>query len=243
MSKVFCIAFAAAVAMALPICATAGPYSTNFEGFALGPVDGQDGWVNDCVGYSAIDPVIANDPTGGGHGKVLQIDPPTDELDYAWSGAFRACGDLVAEGVSRFELSWDQWRTGFADILWIVENPDLTGWQAQEWDGSIYPISTDLLPSAALAAQEWQNIRLAFDVDAGTLEGFIDNVSFGTATGQTFDKFRGIDFQVMVTWGGVAGPNCIDNVSLVVTEPVPEPSSLLALAGLLPGLALLRRRK
>jgi hypothetical protein len=243
MSKTLCIVFAAAVAMTLSMCAVAGPYATDFESFTLGLVDGQDGWVNDNTGYSFIDPTIVSDPTGAGHGKVLQIDPPTDELDYAWSGAFRACGDLIAEGAGTFELSWDQWRTGFADILWILENPDLTGWQAQEWDGSIYPISTDLLPSAALTAGEWQNIRLVFDKNAGTLEGFLDNVSFGSATGQTFSKFRGIDLQVMVTWGGVNGPNYIDNVSLAVGEPVPEPSSLLALAGLLPGVALLRRRK
>jgi hypothetical protein len=220
------VVFAAAVAMVLATSATAGPYSTDFESFTIGPVDGQDGWVNDNYGYSAIDPMIANDPTGGGHGKVLQIDPPTDELDYSWSAAFRACGDLVDEGATKFELSWDQWRTGFADILWIVENPDLTGWQAQEWNGTIYPISTDLLPSADLTPQQWQNIRLAFDVQAGTLEGFLDNVSLGVATDKTFDKFRGMDFQVMVTWGGVAGPNYIDNVSLTV---IPEPSTFVLL--------------
>ena len=227
-----------AVLMAWPVCAVAGSYTTDFESFALGPVNGQDGWVNDNVGYSAIDPVVVNDPTGGGHGKVLRIDPPSDELDYSWSGAFRATGDLIAEGATKFELSWDQWRTGFGDILWIVENPDLTGWQAQEWNGSIYPISTDLLPSAPLAAQEWQNIRLVFDVGAGTLEGFIDNVSFGTATGQTFAKFRGMDFQVMVAWGGLSGPNFIDNVGLVV---VPEPAILSLLA--LGGVAVLRRKR
>jgi len=41
--------------------------------------------VNDNYGYSAVDPVIVSDPTGGGHGNVLQIDPPSDELDYSWS--------------------------------------------------------------------------------------------------------------------------------------------------------------
>jgi hypothetical protein len=224
--------------MALPVCGVAGSYATNFDSFALGPVDGQYGWVNDNYGYSAVDPLIVSDPTGDGHGRVLRIDPPSDELDYSWSGAFRGTGDLIAEGATKFELSWDQWRTGFGDILWIVEHPDLTGWQAQEWNGSIYPISTDLIPSAALDAQEWQNIRLVFDVGAGTLEGFLDNVSFGAATGQTFSNFRGVSFQVMVAYGGLSGPNYIDNVSLVV----PEPSSLLALAALLPGLALLRRR-
>ena len=223
-------------AMALVTSAAAAPYSTNFESFTLGPVHGQDGWVNDNVGDSAIAPVIVNDPTGGGHGKVLRIDPPIDELDYAWSGAFRACGNLVAEGATKLELSWDQWRTDFIDNLWIVENPDLTGWQAQEWDGSMYPISTDLLPSTALSDQQWQNIRLAFDVQAGTLEGFVDNVSFGVATGQTFDKFRGMDFQVMVTYGGVNGPNYIDNVNLT-----PEPATLALLA--LGGLGPLRRRR
>ncbi len=76
-----------------------------------------------------------------------------------------------------------------------------------------------------------------FDVGAGTLEGFIDNVSFGTATGQTFAKFRGMDFQVMVTFGGVSGPNYIDNVGLVV---IPEPATLSLLA--LGGLAVLRRK-
>jgi hypothetical protein len=224
------IVFAAAVAMALVTSANAGPYSTNFESFNLGLVDGQYGWINDNVGDSAIPPEIVNDPTSGGHGKVLRIDPPTDELDYAWSGAFRACDNLVAEGATKFELSWDQWRTGFADILWIVENPDLTGWQAQEDKGSIYPISTDLLPSAPLTSQQWQNIRLAFDVQAKTLEGFLNNVSFGMATGKNFTKFRGMDFQVMVTWGGVAGPNYIDNVSLTV---IPEPATIWLLLGAL----------
>jgi hypothetical protein len=240
MSRLFYVAFAIAVVTGLPLSAVAGMYTTDFESFTLGPVNGQYGWVNDNLGYSAIDPLIVSDPTGGGHGKVLRIDPPSDELDYSWSGAFRGTGDLVAEGATQFELSWDQWRTGFGDILWIVEHPDLTGWQAQEWNGAIYPISTDVVPSAPLTAWQWQNIRLVFDVGAGTLEGFLDNVSFGTATSQTFDKFRGMDFQVMVAYGGLSGPNYIDNVGLVV---VPEPSSLLALVALLPGLAILKRRR
>jgi len=53
-----------------------------------------------------------------------------------------------------------------------------------------HPSAPTFLPSAPLAAQSGRISTLLFDAGAGTLEGFIDNVSFGTATGQTNGTFR-----------------------------------------------------
>jgi hypothetical protein len=227
-----------AAILAAATAASAGSFSTDFESYALGPIAGQDGWVLDNSGAGAVDPVIAADPTGGGHGKVLQIDPNDFNVAGGWSGAFRGVGDLIAEGVNTFSVSWDQWRTGLGDNLWFAEDISFGGWWGLEWDGSqhIHAISNFGAPEAALTAQVWQSVRLDFDATAGTVTGYLDGVSFGAATAQTFATFRGIDLEVegSAAGGGLNGSNYIDNV--VVT---PEPAGVLLLAV---AAALLRRR-
>ncbi len=218
-----------AAVLAAASVALAASFSTDFEGYALGPVAGQDGWVLDNSGAGAVDPVIAADPTGGGHGKVLQIDPNDFNVEGGWSGAFRGVGDLIAEGVTAFSVSWDQWRTGLGDNVWFAEDISFGGWWGLEWDQDqhIHAISNFGAPDTALTAQVWQNVRFDFDAVAGTVTGFLDGVSYGTATGQTFATFRGIDLENegSPADGGLNGPNYIDNVSVT-----PEPASLLLLA-------------
>ena len=93
MSKSSCAALATAVVMALPVCGVAGSYATNFDSFALGPVDGQYGWVNDNYGYSAVDPLIVSDPTGDGTEGCFGSIPP--RMSWTIPGRVHSEGPVI----------------------------------------------------------------------------------------------------------------------------------------------------
>jgi hypothetical protein len=243
MRKSIPLTIGAAILLASAAATSAASFSTNFDNYSVGNINGQDGWVNDNTGIGAVNPDIIADPTGGNHGRVLRVNYTAADSD--WSGAFRATGDLIAEGAQRFTLSWDQWRPALDDNVWISESITDPTWWGVEWDTS-QKLHMDGFndPSGVLAVNQWQNIRLVFDAQAQTIQGFVNGASFGTASGVSLSSFRGIDFEFSGTeaGGGVHGPLYLDNVSLQ-TAAVPEPTSLLALAGLLPGLALLRSKR
>ena len=215
--------------------AQAGSFSTNFESYSLGTLVGQDGWVDDSTGSGVVPLAVVADPTGGGHGQVLKLDNPA--LDDGYSGAFRSIGDLVAEGVTSFSVSWDQWRPSLTDNLWFAEDISYGGWWGLEWDGNSKVNFNQFDPnSGTQVASQWQTVRMNFNVTAGTVEGFVDGVDYGGSSGVSLATFRGLDleFQGTAAGGGYAGPMYIDNIAIT-----PEPASALLL-GLT--VCMLRRR-
>lgn len=204
--------------------------SGGFEGYALGSLPGQDGWVEDTTdpSYGTVD-VIA-DPTGAGMGQVIVLDPPGTA--GGWLGAFRAFGPSTAPIVI---IEWDQWRADTNDNFWYADSVAFDGWWAMQWDQNgqasayFFDFGVDVTPGI------WQHVTYTIDTLNGTATVDIDGTSF--TTNQPDLSIDGIDLEVEPTEaGGAGGPVYLDN--LLVTQ-VPEPAALALLAV---GLVALRRR-
>ncbi|MBI4579391.1 MAG: putative Ig domain-containing protein, partial [Planctomycetes bacterium] len=191
-------------------------YNTDFESYTLGSITGQDGWADDISGgYSAVQ--IVDDPTGGGHGKVMLLDPPGTA--GGWQGAVRAVAGLDQLVV----IEWDQWRDDTSDNFWIADNAAYDGWWAVGWDQTGQLSASGWGGGAAQVVQQWQHVKYVINTATGTVNLDVDG---STATGGTGDTLiEGIDFEVEPTAAGTpaeGGPTYIDNV-VIKHGPAPSP--------------------
>ena len=201
-----------------------------FEGYALGNLPGQFGWLDDTTNpaYGLVQ--VVNDPTGSGMGKVISLDPPGTA--GGWLGAARPFGPSTMSPVI---IEWDQWRTDTNDNLWVADTVAFDGWWAMQWDQNGQASSYLFEFGVPVGTLAWQHVIYTLDTAAGTAT--VEIVGTGSHSSPQPDlAIDGIVFEMEPTdAGGAGGPLLIDN--LIVTQ-IPEPATL-ALLGLL---ALLRRR-
>jgi hypothetical protein len=188
-------------------------FATDFEAYLLGDLPSQDGWVDDTTdpGFGMVQ--VVDDPTGAGHGKVINIDPPGIDINN-WQGAFRE----FTPTDNRFVfLEWDQYRTGLTDNFYVADSLDYMGWWAMQWDvyGAAFPYRWEG-GGAPLTAGQWQHITYELDtlnfVAKVTVAGQTRYASFALAADTAIG---GIDFEMNPTEsGGEDGPMYIDNVQI-----------------------------
>lgn len=224
-----------AVAMCIPVLAQAQVLfdTGGFEPatYSIGVLAGQDGWVADNSGASP-DPEIIADPTGGGMGQVLQLDPTTDQ--GGWVGVFHSFGPSAGPVVV---IEWDQYRVDTGDNFWYADSVAFDGWWGIEWDqaGTASPQTFDT--GVALTLDQWQHVTFTLDLVAQTAAVDVDGTSMTSPNPMTDASIGGIDLEVEPTDVTGDGPVYLDN--LVVTQ-VPEPT-VLVLGAI--GLLLTMRRK
>jgi hypothetical protein len=183
--------------------------TAGFEGFDLGDLNGQDGW--EAI-YGAGLHQIINDPTGGGHGQVLELDAAaTDDLiAVQW---------LLDTPVTKNEVSlviyeWDQYRPDLGDNIWVCDDYAYDGWWAVEWDSGTPP---DVSPGpqfgggVPLTAGVWQHIRFDLNLSAKTSSVSVDG-GVPVSMNHNFDDIKGIELECQGTDVAGDGPIYFDNV-------------------------------
>ena len=195
-----------------------------FEGYALGNLPGQDGWVDDTTtpAYGMVQ--VVNDPTGLGRGKVIALDPPG--MGGGWLGAWRPAGPSTLPVVL---IEWDQYRSGLSDNFWVADSVQFNGWWAIQWDVVTQASAYYYNFGAPLSAYVWQHVRYTINTALGTAK--VEVAGVGSApVAQPDTAINGIDLEVEPTeLGGPDGPLYLDNLWL--TEAAAEPSVLLSCAG------------
>ncbi len=182
--------------------------SGGFEALTLGSIVGQDSWAEDTSGgYPQAE--IISDPTGGGHGKVLVLDPPGTA--GGWQGVVRAAPITPGAAVT---MEWDQWRADNSDNFWVADNAAYDGWWAIGWDSSgTLSVANTFGGGVTLTPGKWQHVKYTFDPGDGSVTLDVDGVTARAGTADT--ALAGIDFEVEPTAAGTpaeGGPMYIDNI-------------------------------
>lgn len=227
-------AFAAAPALAQNLYDAGG-----FEGFALGDLPGQFGWVADNAdGDDGGTPVpyppvqVVADPTGAGRGNVLEFNP--GGTFGGWQGAAVGYGPNTEPIVT---VQWDQWRADTNDNVWLADAIAFDGWWSIQWDTNASIHTVGFSDGLALTTGVWQTIQYTFDFDADTVTLSVDGTTGPTVAGINRAFQDGFVFEYEPgAFAGAGGPFLVDD--FMVTQ-VPEPAAALLLAM---GTALLRRR-
>lgn len=208
-------------------------YATGFEppAFALGPIDGQAGWLGPAKVLSGLakwgTQDLRVDGSGGGGSATRPISAAVAGGAFSLQVDYRRNGPPGQSGIS---LVGD---TGFIAQLAEVSSGFILG----NTDANTAP--------QTFAADSWHHLEIRFDFLADTMSGFVDGQSLGTIAINTLPKPTMIT-QIQLYSLGIgkqAQGIYFDNLSFATTSPVPDASSSLMLLGLasVPLLGLQRR--
>lgn len=213
--------------------------SQGFEGFSVGMLDGQDGWIAD---WFAPGPYIGHSPeiqdfgaAFGGLGIVLQ----GNEVSAAFIE--REFPDILGSGYQQVTVSFDIWRFSSdvpmngMDWFWYegfwTEFEPAHGVQRHMENGesTVYPFGEqsplgDLYPMAETIYDRWTNLTMTWDFSVATASAWYDGVFVGSVPISDPSSLTGW----YMSLGGGPSHACIDN--FIITAVVPEPSPLLLLA-------------
>lgn len=230
---------------------------TAFEEFTLGGIHGQRSTLGQCWwGNWAGDVNIINDPTGQGHGKVVAWQPtnltvghnsrvfadfdqlpaggPDPRVVTATKGYFIREEDryVVTDGGDWKQDTFDEW--GPINFYALRPNETIEAWES--WTPSYYNLG-------ALPLDQWFTVKTVFDVAAGTVDMYVNDVLVGSGLNTFWNECNYLQYELQLLDVGYLSSGdtvmLLDNVNW--SYSIPEPS-IFALAGL--GLLpLLRRRK
>ena len=199
-------------------------YSTGFEpaDFALGQVDGQDGW------FGAAKVQIG----------VVESGIQALHIDGSVEGGFAGRGMDSAVGSDLFRLQADYRRTGKAGQSGIFLYGD-TGFIAQlaeTTSGFILGNTDSNTAPQVFKADTWHHLIIELDFLEDTLTGFVDGQQLGTIAINTLpEPTRILGFQLYFLGLGQAQQSIyFDNFSFSTSTipAVPETSTMLMLPGL-----------
>ncbi len=253
------LALSAAGILALTLCASAQTVTIldtgGFEGYALGPIVGQNGWVDGAGFGQPLNPALIGVGPGT-YGHALEFNnvggataPHTEspvQVSFAnLTGTYRyvtATFDFYRDGNGLYNNLW-WWPVG--------NNP----WSGLQWDNAASPTpgaqilpvrfaSSGPSPSILMPQSQWVHVALTFDLTLGRETAYVNgalvtsdfNIGTGEFSGWFFDDTNTID--PARSPNGVGQQAWVDNLLIVAT--VPEPSAV-ALLGL--GFCLLLRAR
>ena len=151
-------------------------WSDNFDSYPEGELPSGSGWVG-LYDYEQSAPVIVEDPTGEGHGKVLKLDPiappdPNDPSNYWGQGAYHPFAQTAGNVVVTRYKQWMQDTSEIYEIMWGENENDFTrgyaygnDWDSRrcaiewrgDWDQPNYQID-----------QKWEDVAYTYDFSAET---------------------------------------------------------------------------
>lgn len=247
------IAAAVVVALAVPARADVLLDTGGFEGYSIGSIVGQNGWVQ---GGGILDPSWAKEAA------TIEVGPGgTKVMGFRSIAKVETTADIALPeqlGTNRyFKVSFDYYREGtgqFNNMYWWPDgaNP----YYGIAWDAAantptkIQPFGSgngevDQIPNS------WQNIVLLWDLQTGTGNGWVNgahvtvdaNIGIGQINGWYFNDWQTVD--PARTPNAVGERSYVDNLRIEGyndAPPIPEPGTLMLLVGALPLLGIRRRK-
>jgi hypothetical protein len=148
-------------------------WSEDFEAYDEGPLPSASGWVN-LVDPEQSEPVVAEDPTGEGHGKVLVLDPvrPSDPNTAEGHGAYHAFTQTTGNVVVTRYKQWRQDTSEIYEVMWGQDPDDYERGFAYtyDWDSRICSIEwldTWSQPNYQVD-QRWEGVVFTYNFPASS---------------------------------------------------------------------------
>ena len=188
--------------------------SDGFEAFNNGDIDGQDGWQN--VGNDSTG-IVMDDPTGGGMGKVVQMDATNG------TGGLVAIQRLIDTPVTTDIViyDWDQYREDLGDNVWLCDDVYYDGWWAIQWDISD-PYTTSAAywpgPGAQIHEDVWEHVCYELNLDTGKARVQVDGGDWSDDAVFETDDMKGVELEISDT--GIEGNGAVyfDNLLVSVRQ-------------------------
>jgi hypothetical protein len=224
-------------------------YSTTFEEFSMGSIDGQHGWLSTDTGIAITGAEAGVTPFSGDQMVRFPTTTEVNFANYAWRDVTAAWGArdaghqiarasvrlFIPESIgAEYEFGLAAWsgQTWLAEAM--VNTATNTIWLYSPAVGGI--VNTGVSPSR----NEWNLLQVYLDYSSGQLTASLNGVWVGESTPfDTSESFTDYTLSAY-TFDGVANLNAYyDDFSM---EAVPEPASLAALAAGVAALIARRRR-
>ncbi len=149
-------------------------WSDDFEAYPEGELPPP--WVS-LYGYEQSAPVVVEDPTGEGQGKVLELDPiappDPDDPNNVWGhGAYHPFAQTVGNVVVTKYKQWMQDSSEVYEVMWGRDESDYTRGYAygNDWDSRRCAIDWlgDWDQPNYQVDQRWEDVLYTYDFSAGT---------------------------------------------------------------------------
>lgn len=215
-------------------------YEETFESYSLGDSDGQGGWVD----FGGTRPAnIVDSMSNGG----------TQSLEFSTNPGYGSDSTLdLAQPITsgQLALTFDIFQpTGFDGTanIFLSRGPTLGGTFEEGLflvgDGTALTFFDTNSPTTPLLLDQWVEVAVNIDLDADTVVATYGGTEIFNGPwnneGASPVQFQGLN--IWATGGALEAPFNIDNLTLI-TDPIPEPSSL-ALLGLGFFGTVIRRRR
>jgi hypothetical protein len=212
-------------------------YTTNFESYSLGSINGQNNWTVSQVPGGSFDwGVVVDDGTAN---KVLEVRSGFRSLNEGSFGGevHREYDAPSTERFLRIEMDFQlkESRFFFNDHVGPTGAPEALFWAS----GGVYPASTDTF--APVGLNQWHHVGLIVDQDLRGIIRFIFDGQEYVASDSSINepnRFEMLVFRGSGSSFSTPGRLWIDNIS-VQDLAVPEPSTF-ALGALGAGLMALQ---
>jgi hypothetical protein len=145
-------------------------WSEDFEAYSAGSPPGGS-WVT-LYGYEQSEPVVVDDPTGGGQGKVLALDPvappdPNDPSNVWGHGAYHPFTQTTDNVVVTRYRQWMQDTSEIYEVMWGADQNDYTRGYAygNDWDSRRCVIDWlgDWDQPNYQVDQRWEDVMYTYD--------------------------------------------------------------------------------
>jgi len=219
------------------------------EGYSLGPINGQNGWIGLIFNQTITDEMS----TDGGYSLKIDQETEVPPQDRNVVGGRKILDDEISDDQYGFSFdinisALDESHYGFQTFSIITNEDDENLWYYVNWivffnNGTVSVIDENDIGDVALitvadynwSPESWINVKIEGDNEAGTVDYYINEVLVHTASVVTDTPINEIGFGHHND-GGYAyidnfqitrGPNSTQNFKKLGLEVYPNPSNNL----------------